>query len=69
MTAQELTYGLLTWLEDQDANDAIPALLVTATKLAVGTKQNEDDLFVLGNLLALVSITFHDERAKISQTH
>jgi len=30
MTAQELTYGLLTWLKDQDPNDAIPTLLVTA---------------------------------------
>jgi hypothetical protein len=63
-TVQELTHQLLNSVQDHDPTEAIPALLVTAAKLAAAIVKPGEELRGLGGLLGLLSITFHEERTK-----
>jgi hypothetical protein len=58
MKAQDLTCQLLKELSQEHPDNSIPALIVTAVKLAVATRNDAD---LLGKLLLLVRTTFEDD--------
>jgi hypothetical protein len=65
--AQALTNELISWLTERpslEPDDAVPALLVTAVKIAVRYYLGDDADDLTEKLISLVRITCHEEIKK-----